>query len=341
MKSSTGSHPRQRFSQLSGNLLLVIFIIALIGISVLSLSMGAFKIDLFGENAEMSRRVFFKLRLPRVLAGIIAGGVLGVTGAVTQTVFCNPLATPDITGVASGASFGAAVAILLGYYSWSRIASAFVGGVIALILLLIFVRLSSRAGAEEKGRYILSGILISSAFDAGLMVLKTVADPERELAAIEFWIMGSFASMTSEKLIVMALSSLPPLALLFLFSRQALILSRGADEARSVGVSPKIWQAVLLLLSTLAVAGVVSCVGVIGFVGLIVPHMALAVSKKRGFTHLLLCFVIGAIITVISDLLARMLFEGAELPVSFFCIAFAILWFAVLFCRGKVMGGER
>jgi len=208
------------------------------------------------------------------------------------------------------------------------------------MLLLFFVRLSQRSGNEHRTRYILAGILISSAADAGLMILKTAADPERELAAIEFWTMGSFASITDKRFLIMAAVAIPALVLLFLFNKQTLILSRGSVEARSVGLSPALWQAILLLLAALAVAAVVSTVGVIGFVGLIVPHMALALVKKRGKAFLFLCFIIGAGITVLSDLLARTLVPKAELPVSIFCVGFAVIWFACIFTRGKVREGD-
>jgi len=305
---------------------------------LISLCFGSYPLFSAGETRTMALRVFWKLRLPRVLTAVLAGGVLGVTGAVCQTVFCNPLASPDITGVASGASFGAAAAILLGWTGFLRCGAAFLGGMAALGILLLFVRLSG--SADHRSRYVLAGILVSSAADAGVMILKTAADPERQLAAIEFWTMGSFAAVTAQKLPVMALSALPPLVLLLLFSRQALILARGSEEARAVGVSPALWQTLLLTLTTWAVAGVVSIVGVVGFVGLIVPHMALALYRRRSGGYLTLCFLMGSVLTVLSDLLARTLFPGRELPVSIFCVGFAVLWFIWLFCRGKVMGGD-
>ncbi len=316
---------------------------ALCVLAAVSLCFGSYPLRLFDPAADtwMAGRVFWQLRLPRVLAGILAGGVLGVTGGVCQTVFCNPLASPDITGVASGASLGAAAAILIGLTDFARIGFAFLGGMAALGALLLFVRLSRRAGAELRSRYVLAGILVSAAADAGVMILKTAADPERELAAIEFWTMGSFAALTADKLLLMAAAALPPLVLLLAFSGQATILSRGSRQAAAVGLSPVLWQMVLLTLVTWAVAGVVSTVGVIGFVGLIVPHIVLALRSKRDKGFFLLCFTVGAFLTVLSDLFARTAAPGSELPVSIFCIGFAVLWFVLLFCSGRVMGGDR
>ncbi len=341
MKRSTALHPQPRPWSLSSNHVFFLCVLLLVGLTLVSLCIGSFPLDLFALGKDdMQRRVFFNLRLPRVLAAVITGGVLGVTGAVCQTVFCNPLASPDITGVASGASFGAAFAILTTSSMVLRMGFAFVGGVAALALLLFFVRLSGKAGAEEKGRYLLSGILVSAAAEAGLMLLKTAADPERELAAIEFWTMGSFAAMTAQRFLWMTLASLPPVVLLVLFAKQSQLLSFGREEATVFGLSVRFWQPFLLLLCALSVAGVVSIVGVIGFVGLIVPHIALSLLKTRSKWYLPLCFVIGAGLTVLSDLFARTVVPGAELPVGIFTVGLAVVWFFCLFCRGKVFGGD-
>lgn len=347
MRPSTASLPTKTILPRSSRKAEAAVFAVLAVLSVVSLRFGGYPLtfsDLFrivnGKETGTAMTVFFGLRLPRVLTAILAGGVLGVTGAVCQTVFSNPLASPDLTGVASGCSLGAAAAILLGLPAALRVPVSFAGGVAALALLLLLVRVSGKHGAEPRSTYLLAGILISAAADAGLMMLKTAADPERELAAIEYWTMGSFAAMTGEKALTAACFSLPPLLLLMLFSRQALILSRGREEARAVGVSPAVWQTVLLLLCTLAVAGVISAVGVIGFVGLIVPHIALALGGSRGRGFLPLCFGVGGILTVLSDLLARTVVRGAELPVSIFCVGFAVLWFAFLFCRRKGVGTE-
>ncbi len=335
-----GSSPR--FSEAA--VFAVLFLLAAV-----SLTVGSYPIPLrellpilTGKTGGTAADVFFGLRLPRVLGGIVAGGVLGVTGAVCQTVFGNPLASPDLTGVASGASFGAAAAILagVGFSGFGKAGISFLCGMAALGVLLLLVRLAGRSGAERRSTYVLAGILVSAAADAGVMFLKTTADPEKHLAAIEFFTMGSFAAMTAEKLAVMALCVLPPVLLLLLFSRQALILSRGSEEARSVGVSPALWRTVLLTLSTWAVAGVVSTVGVVGFAGLIVPHVTLAMTGRKSGPYFVLCFGVGGITVLLSDLLARTVSPGEELPVSIFCVGFAVLWFLLLFCRGKVIGGS-
>lgn len=209
-----------------GAAILLTAVLALLSVRVGSypLSTGQILDILSGGLAGTTpAHVLWNLRLPRVGMGLLAGWALGMAGGVYQTVFRNPLASPDLTGVASGASFGAAWAIVLGAGTSLQImGGAFIMGSLSLLLVLALVRW---AGMERTGAYILAGVIVSSAADAGLMVLKTIADPEGELAAIEFWTMGSLSAMTGDKLRGAASAILIPLALLLLFRRQALTLS--------------------------------------------------------------------------------------------------------------------
>ncbi len=286
------------------------------------------QILLSGGGDTMAARVLWQLRLPRVLMGMLAGAVLSLAGAVYQTVFRNPLASPDLTGVASGASFGAACAIVYGSGGGYQImAGSFVMGMAALGLMLLMVR---TARLQQLSGYILAGVIVSSLADAGLMCLKVMADPERELAAIEFWTMGSLGSFTAEKLLPQSLLMVLPAGLLLLFHRQILMLSLGADHARSMGLDPGRWRALLLVLTTLMVAAQVSVSGVIAFVGLIGPHIAFLLCKRRGAGFLWLSALIGADLLLIADMLARTLWKGAELPLSVLTVFLAIPVLAAL-----------
>ena len=273
---------------------------------------------------SLEAQVFWSLRLPRVAAGLLAGLGLGLAGGVYQSIFRNPLASPDLTGVSSGASFGAACAIVSGTGSaLSIMAGAFCGGLLSLLLVLLLVR---AARMERTGTYVLAGIIISSGAQAGLMCLKLMADPERELASIEFWTMGSLASLTAGKL-----------ALLLLFRRPVTILSLGEETARSVGLSTRFWRALLLGLTTLMVAALAAVAGVIAFVGLIAPHIAFLLLRRRGGSSLTLCALVGGCLVLGADILARSLSPGAELPLSIFTILFSIPLLALLLC-GKLGG---
>ncbi len=285
------------------------------------------------ELDTMGSRVFWQLRLPRVVMGVAAGGALSLAGCVYQTIFRNPLASPDLTGVASGASFGAAWALVLGTGSAAQVMlGSFAMGMLSLVLVLMLVKF---AGFHQMSSYILSGIIVSSLADAGLMCLKIMADPERELAALEFWTMGSLGSITLEKLFPQLVFILIPVALLLVFSRQAIILSLGTEQARSMGLSPGLWRGILLGLSTLMIASLVSLTGVIAFVGLIGPHLAFLIRRRRDKGYFLLSALMGADLLLIADMLARSLWKGAELPLSILTVFLAVPLLVALLRRQR------
>ena len=317
----------------------------LLALCAVSLCVGSFPLSLAqigeilqgGLAGEMPARVFWTLRVPRTVVGLLAGLGLGLAGGVYQTVFRNPLASPDLTGVASGASLGAACAIVLGSGgALAMMAGAFGAGLASLVLVLALVR---AARMEHTVTYVLAGVIVSSAADAALMAMKVLADPERELAAIEFWTMGSLAAVTASKLAMLAPAVALPFSLLLLFHRQTAILSLGDETARSLGLEPRRWRAVLLGLTTLMVAALVSVTGVIAFVGLIAPHIAFRLLGRRAGPYLFLCALMGADLLLAADLLARSLSPGAELPLSIFTVLFAVPVLIALLC-GRREGGD-
>lgn len=285
-----------------------------------------------GLGDTIQARVFFTLRLPRTLMAAVTGLALGLAGGVYQTVFRNPLASPDLTGVAGGASLGAAAVIVWGAGGAVEImAGAFGAGLLSLALVLGLVR---ACRTDRTATYVLAGILVSALAEAGLMLLKTLADPERELAAIEYWTMGSLSAMTGGKL-----AAVLPVAVgaagILLFRRQAALLTLGDESARATGLEPGRWRALLLGLATLMVAAVVSVTGVVAFVGLIAPHIAFGLLRRRGGAFLPLCGLVGADLLLAADLLARTPGSGAELPLSIFTVLFAAPVLCLLMLRRR------
>ncbi len=321
--------------------------LVLAALAVVSLFVGSYPLSageilsiLTGRLGDgLPARVFWQLRLPRMCMGLISGLSLGVAGGVYQIIFRNPLASPDLTGVASGASLGAACVIVLGVGGSGEImAGAFAMGMLALGLVLFLVR---AARLERTGSYILAGVVVSALAEAGLMSLKVMADPERELAALEVWTMGSLASITASKVVLPVIVVLVCLGLLLLFRREVLMLSLGEESARSMGLDPTLWRAVLLGITTLMVAAVVSVTGVISFVGLIAPHIAFLLLGRRGGAYLPLCGLVGGVVLLCADLLARSLSPGSELPLSIFTVLFAAPVLVALLCRkGDGYGGD-
>lgn len=283
-------------------------------------------------DSEMARKVFFSLRLPRVCMGIIAGASLGICGAVFQLLFRNPLASPDLVGVASGAGVGAACAIILGTGSMNQVmGGAFLGGMGALSCVFLLVWVS---GSNRPGMFILSGILISSLANALIMILKHMADSDGKLAAIEFWTMGSLSSVTASKVTAVFGVCIPALLLLILFQKEILLLSLGDDQAQMLGLAPGTMRVLILTLATLAVAGVISVTGVISFVGLLAPHGAFLLLQRRNRSFLWMSAVSGAILVVTADCFARSVTEG-ELPVSILTTLCAVPFLFFLTCKRK------
>ena len=254
---------------------------------------------------------------------------MSLSGAVYQTIFSNPLASPDLTGVASGASLGAACAIVLGAGTRLEImGGSFLMGMAALALVLLLV---GAARLERTGSYILAGVIVSSLAEAGLMTLKVMADPERELAAIEVWTMGSLSAMTADKLPLPAAAVVLCTVALLLLRRPILMLSLGDEQARSLGLDPVFWRGVLLTLTTLMVAAVVSVLGAVAFVGLIAPHIARLLLGRRGGLYLPLCGLVGGAVLLCADLPARVY----TLPLSIFTVLLAVPVLAALLWRRK------
>lgn len=263
---------------------------------------------------EMQRRVFWTLRVSRTVVGIVGGFSLGAAGFVYQTVFRNPLASPDIIGVSSGASAGAAAGILFLSGSAAVTGSAFAGALLAVILALA---LSSLDRSGRNTTIVLAGIAVHSLAQTALMCLKLTADPERELASIEYWIMGSLNGISIYSVGGNMLLCLICLAVLFLLHRQIILLSVGEEEARMLGVRVGRLRLIIMLTATLCVSCIVSLTGLISFVGLLAPHGARLLTKRSSSGTMLLGGLLGGILLTGADILARCA-AASELPVSIF-----------------------
>src|SRR5699024_4576865 len=253
------------------------------------------------------------LRLPRTIMAIIAGIGLSMAGSIYQTIFKNPLATPDIIGVSSGANLGAAVAIVYLSGGTSTIASsAFVGGTIAVFTAVGLTNISKHKGIST---FVLAGIVISSIAEGLIMMLKFFADPERQLAAIEFWSMGSFAGITESKLLSIIPYFLIGVTLLILLRWQVNILSLNDDEVKSLGIPVGLTRFLVIIAATLVVASIVCVTGLIAFIGLIAPHIGRMITKRNDFYTTIFSGVIGGIILIVADCLARSI-ASSEIPIS-------------------------
>ena len=288
--------------------------------------------DILGalSGAEgMAAQVFWRLRLPRSLAVLLSGGALGVAGAVYQALLGNPLAAPDVVGVSGGATLGAAVMIVC-FGGAGLAAGAFAGGLCALAAALLITRACGQRGTAGL---VLSGILISALVKAGIMLLKTLADREGELAAIEFFTMGSFADVTWRALPSLFGGIALGLCTLVLLRRQIPLLALGDEQASALGVRVQPVRAAVLGGATLAVCAVSAHAGVIAFLPLIAPHAARLLLRGRSRGLLPLAFLLGALLLLGADVAVRLL-PGAELPVSVLTTALGVPMLVSLMVKG-------
>lgn len=307
--------------------------VLLIVLAAVSLFTGKYPLSLEGllSGDPMQLRVFFTLRISRTVVGILGGFALGTAGFVYQTVFRNPLASPDVIGVSSGASAGAAAGILFLSGAAAVTLSAFAGALAAVCLALA---LSSLDRSGKNSTIVLAGIAVHSLAQTALMCLKLTADPERELASIEYWIMGSLNGISSYSISGNLLLCLICLIALFLLHRQILLLSAEEGEARMLGVSVGRMRLAVLLTSTLTVACVVSLSGLISFVGLLAPHGARLLTKRNTAGTMLLGGILGAVLLTGADILARSV-AATELPVSIFTSLLGAPFLIYLIIKGR------
>ena len=290
-------------------------------LSFLSLTVGKYPLtlSLLLHGDTQALRVFLTLRIPRTCMALFGGFGLGIAGYVFQTIFRNPLASPDIIGVSSGASAGAAFGILFlsSRAFWGGLPvtlAAFLGGLLAVMLTLALGSLSLGKGSAS---IVLAGIAVHSLAQTLLMVLKLLADPEKELATIEYWLMGSLGSISLYRLPASLIIGICSIAGICLLHRQILLLSLEDSESRMLGVPTGRLRLAVLFFATLLTASVISNTGLISFVGLLAPHTARLLIKNSRFPALVLSGLWGSLLLLSADILARSV-AASELPVSIF-----------------------
>jgi iron complex transport system permease protein len=264
-------------------------------------------------SAEMET-VMFKIRLPRILAATLVGAALSVSGAAYQGMFRNPMVSPGILGVSAGASFGAALGMLFAFSAAMIQVSAFVFGLAAVGITYVIGALFSKRG-EPTLIMILGGIIIGTLFTSFVSIVKYVADPYNTLPAITFWLMGSLATINMPDLYVAAVPILAGMAVLSALRWNLNVMSFGDEEARALGVRTGILRFTIIICATLMTAAAVSISGIIGLVGLIVPHLARLLVGPN-YTHLIpFSIVLGAMFLLAVDDLARIMFT-VEIPLG-------------------------
>ncbi len=290
-----------------------------------------------GSTLKNTETVIRQVRLPRILFSMLAGAGLAAAGAAFQSLFSNPLATPDTLGTANGASFGAALGILLGMSSAGIQLSAMFFGILAVLLVFLVTR---TAAGQNKGSIImviLAGLVISSLFSALVTLIKYVADPNNILPVITFWLMGSFSSVTFKSLQIGAPLIIIGVLILFFLRYRMNAMSLSNDEAKSLGVNLPLTRSIIIISAAAITASVVAICGVIGWVGLLIPHIARMLFGNDNRRVLPASIVFGAEFMLITDTIARCV-SNAEIPVS---ILTAVIGAPVFIILLRKTGGIR
>ncbi len=285
------------------------------------------------ESQDLTLHTIAKLRLIRTLLAASVGMALALSGAVFQALLRNPLAEPYTLGVATGAAFGATLALFIGVTSGFFLSLFAMAGA-GLTLLVVIYLSRTEAGAFRPATLILAGLVVSSFLSAAISLLKSLAD--ESVSAIVFWLLGSFSGRGPQELFFLWIYIWPLFVVAWYFWRELDLLSLGDEEAFELGVPVTKVRAIFTLSACMAAAACVAVSGVIGFIGLIVPHLVRLTCGARHQFLLPLSILLGATLLIFSDLGARILLPtGEELPVGVITAIFGAPFFAWLLKRKK------
>ena len=325
---NTSTIPDREKRVLGGGSAIIIMAAALLIAVIVSFRLGRYPVSVRALFGILFNRLFpgsvtpfwtqtqevavWNVRLPRLMLSVMVGAALSCAGAVFQAAFQNPMASPDILGASTGAGFGAALAILFDLGSGLITASAFAMSMLTVFLVFF---ISSFAKGEKVIGLVLSGIMISSLFQAGTSFIKLVADPGNKLPSITYWLMGSLVGATHSELsfavVPMIIGFLP----LFLMRWRLNVLTMGDDDARALGVNPTFIRIAGVSCATLLTAASVSVSGMIGWVGLVIPHMMRRIVGSD-YRYLLPASALGGgLFLLLVDDISRCAAQG-EIPIG-------------------------
>ncbi len=285
------------------------------------------------KSADLN--VVWDIRLSRVLLNILVGAGLSAAGTAFQAIFHNRLVSPDILGVSNGAGFGAALALLLA----GGTAVFLTGFAFAFGLLSVFLTfaLSKFKQSSSTLAMVLSGVIVSSMFNALISLIKLVADTESELPAITYWLMGSFAGTTFDKVLLAGIPVAAGLVVLFLMRWKLNVLSMGDEEAYALGIDPNTNRIVIITASTIITAACVTVTGIIGWIGMILPNICREFVSADNQQLLPVTCVAGATFMVLVDLLARCVTPG-EIPIGILTALVGAPVFALIYRKEEKPG---
>jgi iron complex transport system permease protein len=321
--------------------------LALVGVVLISFALGRYPVgpaDLVQgiarhfENAIQTQsdlsldKVIFNIRIPRILLVVMVGAALAAAGAAFQGMFRNPLVSPDLLGASAGASLGACIGLLVGLSTVVTQVLAFAFGLLAVSMAVF---LNKMVKYDRLLGLVLGGILVSTLFQAGTSIVKLCADVNDKLPSITYWLMGSFSGANLGDLTVAVIPMMLGFVLLLIERWKLNVLSLGEEEARSLGINTSRTRLVVIVAATLLTSVSVAVSGVIGWIGLVIPHLARAVVGPDYRKLLPASMVLGAVYLLLVDDLARCLLS-MEIPIGVLTAVLGVPFFAVIFrCNSK------
>ncbi len=306
-------------------LIVPIFIILPIALFFLSFLIGRYPVSPYEVICTLLSPIFpnlavsqtvttivFQIRLPRIIAALLVGACLAMAGAAFQGIFKNPLASSDLLGVSNGAGFGAALGILMSGSGFIIQLFAFIFGIISVSITYLISQAYKAGGILVS---ILSGVAVSAFFNALISSIKFVADPMEKLPEIIFWLMGTLANVTYDKLIMVIIPMFIGFVILFVLRWHVNLLAMGDEEAQSLGLNPSRLRLIIIVAGTLLTSAAVSITGIIGWIGLVVPHMVRMVVGPDNRILIPASLSFGASFLLLIDNISRALI-AIEIPIG-------------------------
>ena len=315
--------------------LVVVFFLALL-MGRYSVSPEAFWTVITGGNPAnaIDKSVILTLRLPRTIVALLVGVALSLSGLVYQETFQNKLVSPDFLGVSTGAGFGATIAIVLGCTGLMISFTAFLFGILTM-LITVFIAKMFRS--QSQTTLLLSGIIVGGFMSAGISFIKFMADTDKQLGEIVYWLLGTFSKATMKDVWIL----LPIVAVcalvLYLVRWRINIVALGRSEATTLGLNYTFYRGLIIVISTLLTAAAVAYSGIVGWIGLIIPHLVRLLVGRDSKKTIPLTIMFGATFTIVCDIISRS-FTASEIPLSAVTGFLGTpIFIAILYARRKMI----
>jgi iron complex transport system permease protein len=321
-------------------LFLAALLLLLVVSVIISLSVGEVKItlsqlpDILSNKESIEYAVLSKIRVPRLLLAIAVGGALSLSGAILQGIYRNPLVEPYTLGISGGAALGVAIAIVFGFHLASYVMLPLFGFTGAIITLFLVYFLSVKKGGLSINSMLLIGVMVSFVASSAMMFLMSISTPDN-LQSIVFWVMGSLDETNMLLIRIAFYSSLAGLFLTYFFAQTLNALRLGEVKAKHLGINTKVTVKLLFFVASLLTGIAVSVAGVIGFVGLVIPHLVRLIIGNDYRIIIGSSFLGGAIFLILSDTIARTIISPNELPIGVITGFTGGLVFIIVLSRSK------